>query len=78
LPLWLLQNEKLDPSADLAASHIPRLFLDVHSDSTRIRELFDLSSYPKQYFDLRSSPASARAETLRRFFDDVALKPNGL
>jgi pimeloyl-ACP methyl ester carboxylesterase len=78
LPLWLLQNEKLDPSADLAASHIPRLFLDVHSDSTRIRELFDLSSYPKQYFDLRSSPASALAETLRRFFDDVALKPNGL
>ena len=71
LPLWLLQNEKLDPAADLAASHIPRLFLDVQGDSTRTRALFNLSSYPKQYFDLHSAPASALGDTLRRFFDDV-------
>ncbi len=71
LPLWLLQNEKLDSAADLAASHIPRLFLNVQGDSTRTRELFDLSSYPKQYFDLRAAPVYALNETLRRFFDDV-------
>jgi uncharacterized protein len=71
LPLWLLQNEKLDPSADLAATHVPRLFLDVRGDSARTRALFDASSYPKQYFDLRASPDSTLLATLRRFFDDV-------
>lgn len=71
VPLWLLQKEKLDPADDLAASHVPRLFLDVDGDSARTRQLFHESSYPKQYFDLRSAPSSAQAETLRRFFDDV-------
>ncbi len=71
LPLWLLQNEKLDPRADLAAAHAPRLFLDVHGVSTRTRALFEASSYPKQYFDLRSAPESTVNATLRRFFDDV-------
>ncbi len=71
VPLWLLQNEKLDPSTDLAAGHIPRLFLDARGDSARTRQLFDLSSYPKQYFDLRSAPNSTVAATLRRFFDDT-------
>jgi pimeloyl-ACP methyl ester carboxylesterase len=71
VPLWLLQKEKLDPAADLAASHIPRLFLDVRGDSARTRELFNLSSYPKQYFDLRASPTSIWSATLLRFFDDV-------
>ena len=74
LPLWLLQNERLDPTADLASSHIPRLFLDVRGDpevstvhgsgvvaphSTRTRALFDASSYPKQYFDLRAFPETS-------------------
>jgi hypothetical protein len=90
LPLWLLQNEKLDPAPGLAAAHVPRLFLDVHGagvpgtpfvtaigwgDSARTRALFDASSYPKQYFDLRplpgTRPDSAFTATLRRFFDDV-------
>lgn len=90
LPLWLLQNERLDPSADLASSHIPRLFLDCRgdsvvpgthavgglgSDSSRARALFEASSYPKQYFDLRAfpetSPDSALTATLTRFYDDV-------
>ena len=71
LPLWLIQNEKLDPSADLAAGHIPRLFLDVRGNSARSRQLFDLSSYPKQYFDLRAAPGSAFTAALGRFFDDV-------
>jgi hypothetical protein len=84
LPLWLLQNQKLDPAADLAAAHVPRLFLEVHgkpivgpmgSESTRTRSLFEASSYPKQYVDLRalsdSGPDSAFAKMLRRFFDDT-------
>jgi pimeloyl-ACP methyl ester carboxylesterase len=84
LPLWLLQDQKLDPARDLAVAHVPRLFLDVAgkpivgpmgSESTRTRILFEASSYPKQYFDLRalsdSGPDSAFAKTLRRFFDDT-------
>ncbi len=75
VPLWLLQKEKLDPAADLAASHVPRLFLDVQGDSARTYALFNISSYPKQYFDLRTLPAtgpnSALSSTLTRFFDDV-------
>jgi hypothetical protein len=71
VPLWLLQNEKLDPTADVAAAHVPRLFLDVHGDSTRTRALFDASSYPKQYFDLRASSEPVLEATLTRFFDDV-------
>jgi pimeloyl-ACP methyl ester carboxylesterase len=71
VPLWLLQKEKLDPAADLAASHIPRLFLDVRGDSARTRALFNLSSYPKQYFDLRTVPPSTFSATLVRFFADT-------
>jgi hypothetical protein len=80
----LLQDQKLDPARDLAVAHVPRLFLDVAgkpivgpmgSESTRTRILFEASSYPKQYFDLRalsdSGPDSAFAKTLRRFFDDT-------
>jgi hypothetical protein len=84
LPLWLLQNEKLEPTSELAAAHVPRLFLDVRNipgaanpngagalgpDPTRA--LYEASSYPKQYVDLHSAPASAVAITLQRFFDDV-------
>ena len=71
VPLSLLQNETLDPSADLAAAHAPRLFLDRQGDSTRTRALFNLSSYPKQYVDLRSAPEASWIATLHRFFDDV-------
>ncbi len=73
LPLWLLQNEKLDPTADLATAHVPRLFLDLHGDSARTRALFAASSNPKQYFDLRSTPEAVVPATLRRFLDDVLL-----
>jgi pimeloyl-ACP methyl ester carboxylesterase len=80
LPMWLLQNQRLDPARDLAVAHVPRLFLDVAgkpivgpigSESTRTRALFEASSYPKQYFDLRGSPGSNYTAALRRFFDDV-------
>jgi uncharacterized protein len=71
VPLWLLQNEKLDPVPDLMAAHAPLLFLDLHGDSARTRQLFNAASSPKQYFDLRAAPGSAYPATLRRFFDDV-------
>jgi hypothetical protein len=71
LPLWLLQNEKLDPTADLATAHIPRLFIEIHGGSASTRDLFIASAYPKQYFDLRSQPESAVLTVLRRFIDDV-------
>lgn len=73
LPLFLLQKEFLDPDADLARADVPRLFLDFHSGagSRRAHGLFDLSSYPKQYYDLRRAPADAWVATLRRFLDGV-------
>jgi pimeloyl-ACP methyl ester carboxylesterase len=71
LPLSLLQNERLDPTADLAWSHVPRLFLDVRGNAARTHALFEASSHPKQYFDLRASPDSALTATLTRFYDDV-------
>jgi pimeloyl-ACP methyl ester carboxylesterase len=71
LPLWLLQTENLDPTADLGAAHIPRLFLDIHGDSARTRALFNVSSYPKEYVDLRSAPETTVLTAVRRFLDDV-------
>ncbi len=75
LPLWLLQNETLDATADVAHTHAPLLFLDIHGDSARTRQLFTAASYPKQYFDLRKSTGAATdaalGPILRRFFDDV-------
>lgn len=70
LPLWLLQNERLDPVADLERAHVPRLFLDREGDSVRTRQLFEHSSSPKEYFDLRAATTTV-GEALRRFFDQV-------
>lgn len=71
LPLWLLQNEWLDPTADLARAHVPRLFLERRGDAARTRELFEKSSTPKEYFDLRGATEEQVDEALRRFLDEV-------
>lgn len=73
LPLFLLQKEFLSPAADLARSHVPRLFLDLGSSagSSRAHRLFELSSGPKQYDDLRGAPNGARAATLLRFLNET-------
>ncbi|MGC2638649.1 MAG: alpha/beta hydrolase fold domain-containing protein [Acidobacteriaceae bacterium] len=71
LPLVLLQKEKLDPKADLARAHIPRLFIDRQGDSARTRQLFLASSDRKEYFDLRAASESTVDATLRRFLDEV-------
>lgn len=70
LPLSLLQKEFLDPSASLARTHVPLLFLNVHpADPSRAHQLFLAANAPKQYDDLRSSSPSALNATLRRFLD---------
>jgi uncharacterized protein len=73
LPLSLLQKEFLDPVQDLDRAHVPRLFIDLHSNagSSRAHQLFELSSYPKQYYDLRRMPEDEWPTTLRRFLDEV-------
>jgi hypothetical protein len=71
LPLWLLQNESLDPAPDLARIHAPLLFLDRHGDSSRTRALFNAAPYPKQLYDLQPAPAAAVTESLQRFLDQV-------
>lgn len=71
LPLGLLQNEFLDPAADLAHSHVPLLFLDRRGDAARTRQLFTLAASPKQLYDLRSAPPVAVTNALSRFLDQV-------
>ena len=71
LPMFLLQKEKLDPTGDLARAHVPRLFIDRGADEGRAHQLFEVSSYPKQYFDLRSAPGGELSAILRRFLDQV-------
>jgi uncharacterized protein len=71
LPLFLLQNQRLDPTADLISAHLPRLFLDRHDGSTRAHQLFLISSYPRTYADLRRSPPSTVDSALRGFLDEV-------
>jgi uncharacterized protein len=73
LPLFLLQKEFLDPAADLARADVPRLFLDLHAPAGpgRAHQLFEQSSYPRQYYDLRRAPSNVWPATLRRFFDEA-------
>jgi hypothetical protein len=71
LPLWLLQNEFLDPSADLAHSHAPILLIVRHGDPARAHQLFQSASDPKQFYDLRSAPPVAVPNTFSRFLDQV-------
>lgn len=71
LPLWLLQKEFLDPSADLTHSHASLLFLDRHGDAQRTNQLFRLASYPKQLYDLRSPSPSSVTAALTRFLDPI-------
>jgi uncharacterized protein len=71
LPLFLLQNETLDPTRDLQSADVPRLFIDRLSDTDRAHELFLASGYPKDYFDLRGASSEQVNAALRRFFDEI-------
>ncbi|HTV14977.1 MAG TPA: alpha/beta fold hydrolase [Acidobacteriaceae bacterium] len=71
LPLSLLQNETLDPTAELQFAHVPRLFLDRDDRSDRTHHLFLISGYPKDYFDLRGASDDKLSANLRRFLDEI-------
>jgi pimeloyl-ACP methyl ester carboxylesterase len=71
LPLFLLQNETLDPRPVLASLSTPKLFLDRNPSQNRAETLFKTAATPKSYFDLRKSPSEVWTETLRRFLDEV-------
>lgn len=71
LPLFLLQNETLDPAADLQSAHAPRLFLDREDHSDRTHHLFLISGYPKDYFDLQGASDDKVTAALRRFLDEA-------
>jgi uncharacterized protein len=71
LPLFLLQNETLDPTADLKSAHVPRLFISRADSTDRAHQLFLASGYPKDYFDLRGASADQVNAALRRFLDEV-------
>jgi uncharacterized protein len=71
LPLFLLRNETLDPTADLQSAHVPRLFLARNDKSDRAHQLFLASGYPKDYFDLRGASSDQENAALRRFLDEV-------
>jgi uncharacterized protein len=71
LPLFLLQNETLDPTADLASAHVPRLFISRTDRTDRAHQLFLASGYPKDYFDLRGASPDQLSSALRRFLDEI-------
>ncbi|HTW49086.1 MAG TPA: alpha/beta fold hydrolase [Acidobacteriaceae bacterium] len=71
VPLILLQNETLDPTADLKSAHAPWLFIGRSDKTGRAHQLFVASGYPKEYFDLRGASSDTVNTTLRRFFDEV-------
>jgi pimeloyl-ACP methyl ester carboxylesterase len=71
VPLSLLENEWLDPMQDVQHAHVPRMFLLRSGDPGWTRELFEKSSEPKAYFDLRGAPEATVQEMLRRFLDEV-------
>ncbi|MBT9330712.1 alpha/beta hydrolase [Paracidobacterium acidisoli] len=75
LPLWLLQNEFLDPAPALARLSTPKLFLDAGSAHARTAELCSAASDPKICSDLRGAGSDLRDETLRRFLDQVFAAP---
>ena len=79
LPLFLLQNEFLSPTRDLARCRVPRLFLDLRSPagSSRAHQLFEFSSSPKQYDDLRRLPQDAWSAALRSFLLEVQRQVTG-
>lgn len=70
LPLFLLQKEKLDPAGDVARSHVPHLFLARRGDTARTRQLFEGSSDPKTFVDLRTASNVTVDDALRRFLDE--------
>jgi uncharacterized protein len=70
VPMWILLNERFDPSETLAALTVPKLFLDRDGAKPRTEQLYRLAASPKEYFEIKPD---AYEETLKRFLNDVGL-----
>jgi uncharacterized protein len=70
LPIWMLLNERFDPSETLAALEVPKLFLDRDGAKAWTEELYRLAASPKEYFEIKPD---AYEKTLKRFLDDAGL-----
>jgi len=69
LPMWLLLNQRFDPTAVLEVLAVPKLFLDREGAKQRTKELYQLAASPKQYFELRQDNGYDAA--LTRFLGGV-------
>jgi hypothetical protein len=68
LPLWLLLNQRFDPTDALQDSTLRKLFLDRDGTKPRTEQLYRAAAFPKEYFELKQSGYES---TLRRFFDEI-------
>jgi hypothetical protein len=68
LPLWLLLQERFDPTDELRDSTVSKLFLDRDGAKARTEQLYRAAALPKEYFELRPGEYEP---TLRRFFDEI-------
>jgi len=68
LPLWLLLNERFDPTGALQDSTLRKLFLDRDGARARTEQLYQAAALPKEYFELKHSGYES---ALRRFFDEI-------
>jgi uncharacterized protein len=69
LPMWLLLNERFDPTAALENPGIPKMFLDRHGEQARTERLYRAAASPKEYFELKQD--DGYQATLSRFLDGV-------
>ncbi len=66
-PRWLI-TERFDPAETLKTLAVPKLFLDRSGRKSRTEQLYQLTAFPKEYFELKPGAYEA---TLRRFFDEI-------
>lgn len=70
LPMWLLLDQRFDPTEALATSTAPKLFLGRDHGQPRTLELFRKSATPKDYFEVKSDTYQ---QVLLRFLDGLNL-----
>lgn len=75
LPMFLLQNETLDPTSTLAHLATPKLFLDRSPAHDRTAKLFKAAADPKTYYDLRGAAPATWRRAMTRFLDEVPAAP---
>jgi pimeloyl-ACP methyl ester carboxylesterase len=71
LPMWLLLDQRFDPSEALASSAVPKLFLDRNPTQPRTLQLYRQSASPKDYFEVK---LNTYQQVLLRFLDGLNLR----